>query len=101
MRGTSAKRFLLRPDIALGLKQQLEQGVPVQRAMRNFGLECSRPTIVKLMDAMLLMDSNDKAKESLNPSWLEPDGMPLQSQPEGWIYVGRFPLGEWQCFSNT
>lgn len=101
MRGTSAKRFLLRPDVAAELKQQLEQGVPVQRAMRNFSLECSRPTIVKLMDAMLLVDTDDKVKASLNPDWLDNEGDALQMQPEGWIYVGRFPLGEWQCCSNT
>ena len=34
-------------------------------------------------------------------AWLKPDGPALQLQPEGWIYVGRFPLGEWQCYSNT
>ena len=99
MRGTSAKRFLLRKDVADKLQQQIAQGVPVQRAMKNFGLECSRPTIVKLMDAMLLR-GNEKVEASLNPSWLEPDGDALQMQPDGWIYVGRFPLGEWKC-SNT
>ena len=101
MRGTKAKRFLLRPDVASDIQAEVAIGVPVQRAMQNYGLDCSRPTLVKLLDARQLAETNDVAKASLHPAWLEPDGSALQLQPEGWIYVGRFPLGEWQWYSNT
>ena len=101
MRGTKAKRFLLRPDVASAIHAEVALGVPVQRTMQNYGLTCSRPTLVKLLDAKLLAETNDVAKASLYPAWLDSDGEALQMQPEGWFYVGRFPLGEWQCCKNT
>ena len=53
MRGTAAKRMLLRPDVATVLQSDVKRGVPIQRAMKNLGLECSRPTIAKLLDVTL------------------------------------------------
>lgn len=97
MRGTAAKRMLLRPDIAKSLQEDAARGVPVQRAMKNVGLECSRPTIVKLLQAVDMYTAT-KAQaiyDSLHPAWLKNDGDPIQTQPDGWRYTGRFPLGEW------
>lgn len=100
MRGTKAQRLLLRQDVAKELQAQTRIGVPIQCAMRNLDITCSRPTVVKLLDALNLADTNEKAASSIFPVWLDKEGTVLQSQPEGWAYVGRFPLGEWQC-SNT
>lgn len=101
MRGTSAKRYLLRQDVAANVFAEIALGVPVQRVMKNHSLDCSRPTVIKLVDAATLAETNETAKLSINPAWLDPDGPTLQAQPDGWIYKGRFPLGEWVCCSNT
>lgn len=95
MRGTAAKRMLLRPDVAIALKADVERGVPIQRAMKNLSLECSRPTIAKLLDTMELSEI-EAVTASLNPEWLDADGEPIQTQPDGWRYIGRFPLGKWE-----
>lgn len=95
MRGTAAKRMLLRPDVATVLQSDVKRGVPIQRAMKNLGLECSRPTIAKLLDTMELAEI-EAVTASLNPKWLDAEGEPIQSQPDGWRYIGRFPLGKWE-----
>jgi len=97
MRGTSAKRLLLRRDMAATIIFEQEVGVPLNTILKKYSLECSRPTLVKLVDAEALSSSNKKVKDSLQPEWLDPKGPALQAQPDNWSYIGRFPLGYWSC----
>jgi hypothetical protein len=96
MRGTTAKRYLLREDIAKEIFFEVGIGVPIATVLKKYELNCSRPTLVKLVDAMALAESNLAALKSTSPDWLEPDGPKLQQQPDDWRYVGRFPLGHWE-----
>lgn len=96
MRGTTAKRYLLREDVAKELYNKVKMGVPIATFLRQQDLQCSRPTLVKLLDAVTLATSNAAALDSVFPNWLEPDGPKLQQQPDNWRYVGRFPLGHWE-----
>lgn len=97
MRGTAAKRMLLREDIATQVATEHALGVPVNTLLKRLALECSRPTLVKLIDAQSLANDNSAVHSSLHPAWLDPDGPKLQVQPDNWNYIGRFPLGYWVC----
>lgn len=95
MRGTAAKRLLLRRDIAKTIVSENSLGVPINTLLKKNNLQCSRPTLVKLLDAELTSDPTVQA--SLAPEWLNPNGPLLQTQPDNWYYVGRFPRGYWAC----
>ena len=97
MRGTAAKRMLLRTDIATQVAAEHALGVPVNTLLKRLELDCSRPTLVKLIDTLSLANNNSVVHSSLHPAWLDPDGPKLQVQPDNWNYIGRFPLGYWVC----
>ncbi len=100
MRGTAAKRMLLRRDVVATIISESKIGVPLNTLLKKYALDCSRPTLVKLVDSEAHAEANPEVAASLNPSWLDPNGPALQVQPEGWNYIGRFPLGYWTC-KNT
>ena len=97
MRGTAAKRMLLRTDIAKQVATEPALGVTVNTLLKRLELDCSRPTLVKLIDTLSLANNSSAVHASLHPAWLDPDGPKLQVQPDNWNYFGRFPLGYWVC----
>jgi len=74
MRGTTAKRYLLREDVAKELYNKVKMGVPIATFLRQQDLQCSRPTLVKLLDAVTLATSNAAApiKSTPLPDYLIP-----------------------------
>ena len=84
------KRKLVTQDTIKLIMVDLERGVPLARAIRNTGLEMSRPAVAKLITYHKTEDPGILA--SLYPDWLQQDG---QEQPDGCTYEGYFPLGRW------
>lgn len=77
-------------------------GVPVERLRRDFKIDLSLPTFIRLIEAYEDSVSKEQSKSitdtienSLFPIWLKEGCKEIQAQPKSWKYVGRFPLGAW------
>lgn len=102
------KRKLIRPDVLDAMRVRKSLGVAVAELMRQYLPDDSmtRPTVVKLLtaydaiDTLYRIDASKKylaVSASLNPDWLDPEGIEVQEQPDDWSYEGYFPLGRWIC----
>lgn len=74
------------------LKAELDRGVPIGRALKNLGIDCSNPTAKQLYTLGQIDSPN------LSPPWLDQNGPIIQECPPEWRFKGFFPLlGEWLC----
>lgn len=101
------KRKLLLPEELAHLHLLRKLGVPLTQAMAKTKLEglISRPAVAKLIKiyddlpeaSMHTSNEHVMISMSLFPEWFgtETQG-PVQEPPDDWVYVGSFPLGEWQ-----
>lgn len=89
-------RKLLSRTMLEAIDEDIESGVPLTRAIRKQSLDVTYPVVKKL----LAYKDDPQAQASLFPDWLDPDSNEVQVQPEGWVYSGFFPRGEWLC-KNT
>ncbi len=100
------KRKLMIPSAYSDLSYKLTLGVPLSRVLRQSELDISRPLVSRLLNHFEnSLDYSDpdtavRIHNSLFPSWLIKDGPVIQEQPDGWTYVGYFPLGEWVNGNN-
>lgn len=110
MKQTKAKRKLLAKDVLDALANKIELGVPLSRAIRDLKLDISNPTAKKLLNCYSILNSFDRLEfeesetvvnNSMFPAWLDKSSTNVQENPDGWIYVGYFPLGEWQHDTNN
>jgi hypothetical protein len=86
------KRKLLTTKGFALLREEMDRGVPVRRAIENLGISCSIPT-AKQLYTLASIES-----ENLTPPWLNQEGSLLQECPPEWRFKGFFPLaGEWIC----
>lgn len=86
------KRKLLTKLGYTKLKEEVDRGVPMRRALLNLGLNLSLPTAYQLIQFSTLEHPN------LYPVWLDQDGPMLQECPPEWRFKGFFPItGEWLC----
>ena len=86
------KRKLITHDTMHAILKDTDRGVPLARAMKNNGVQMSRPAVAKLVGYYNKRSLDVQVFESLFPDWLVTDG---QEQPDGMEYEGTFPLGEW------
>ena len=97
---TQAKRKLL-PLGVLEKAVSLDTiGVPMTRIITDLGLDISRPHLRKLMTYRDAACMNDVVFRSIQPPWLNQDVEHAQIQPDGWIYTGVYPFGEWTNENN-
>ena len=90
------KRKLITEATMRKLHDETELGVPLARAMKNLGIDMSRPAVAKLLDhyraCLTIPGLADHAMDSLFPDWLTID---CQEQPDNAEYDGYFPHGAW------
>lgn len=92
------KRKLIPIVTIKALIDDIEIGVPLARAMRNHGIDMSRPAVAKLVNSYVAADKTEDTHlhttimNSLFPIWLVTVG---QEQPDNVAYEGFFPLGCW------
>ena len=72
-------------------------GVPIAAIIRSLGVDISHQTFSKLV---FYYGNRLIPNSTLFPSWLDTEGLIMQVQPEDWVFVGRFPLGEWEKRKN-
>lgn len=103
MRRTRAKRKLLSAQSLEWIQDRLDIGVPLARVLRDGNFNLSRAAAATLVEWYALYTSNPTElgaiKASLFPEWLKPSDE-VQENPDGWVYIGRFPWGYWQYDKN-
>lgn len=99
---TAAKRKLVPKKVLASCFQLQQLGVPVTKIIRDKNLNITRALLVKLLAHYSIVDAyygqtNVIAiRNSLFPPWMDHDSQLVQSNPDGWSYVGYFPRGYWQ-----
>ena len=103
-----ARPMLLMQEVLLSdlwAKQQV--GVPVSTLIQQELLDITPPTLTKLLSYMSILEQEEMKENefvyqmvysSLFPDWLTAnEEIQIMKQPNGWKYVGKFPLGHWKC----
>lgn len=103
-----ARPMLLMQEELLSILWQKQQvGVPVSTLIQQEQIDITPPTLTKLLTYMSALEDQALQKEenhdtynmiynSLFPQWLiDHEHVPIMRQPNGWKYVGQFPLGIW------
>lgn len=100
MKQTRAKRKLLSPKTLSRISLAVGYGVPMARAIRDLDLDMSRTAVANLLRMYKKHGDRLEVNESLFPPWLDKENDNEQINPDGWVYVGRFPWGYWQNENN-
>ena len=89
------KRKLIPRQLFKRLYKLHSLGVPVAKLSRNINI--SHPHLTKL-----IANYTPELEASYFPDWLDDTRPDAQEMPDGWRYIGRFPLGEWEhCTLQT
>jgi len=99
------QRKLIRPDVLHAIRKKIAMQVPVAKAIAQHNIEndITRPTVVMLVDTLDSAEREQDLKtqeliyDSIMPPWLMLAGEAVQEQPYEYKYVGKFPLGRWEC----
>lgn len=105
LRRTKAKRKLINRKVLSQIYGRDILGVPLAKIVKQLDLDITP----KAMSTLLYWYKEtieahpETAKvilDSLFPIWLDEESNLVQENPEGWVYIGRFPLGYWDCDAN-
>lgn len=96
MKTTKAKRKLIPYPLYCELKERFDLQVPVRTLWREYHLNISVVSLKKILKLNHLKDAPDPVKNSYFPPWLNAEIKQVQQTPDGWLYVGVFPFGEWR-----
>lgn len=101
-RRITTKRKLVPASILGHVHDLAELGVPVAKLLREqelgINLTSLRALLAwydKLKHAETPPETKDIIAKSLFPPWLA-EANEVQGNPDGWYYLGFFPLGEWK-----
>ena len=101
-RSTRAKRKLLSQQVLQEVDKRYAYGVPLASIVRQLDLDLSRRALATLIMwyrlpyvADLSSETNRAINSSLFPEWVDCNHKNVQENPEGWVYIGRFPFGRW------
>lgn len=92
---TQAKRKLLSLATLRKVSDRDELGVPLTRIISDLELDISRPHLRKLISYYTASPLSPQVLKSIAPKWVDPTSAQTQIQPNGWVYSGVFPFGEW------
>ena len=105
-RKSKAKRKLLSPGVLSHIQRKAEEGVPISRIMRDLRLDATRTCVTRLLINYSLCyagvdpDTRKTIWDSLFPAWIDDRLLGIQTNPEGWSYIGYFPHGKWVKDNN-
>ena len=95
-------RKLLSRDILQVIWLRYSVGVPIRKLHKDFNINMAIPTFTRLIewyeettDQEQSVAITDTIEHSLFPAWLNEECRSVQSQPQDWKYIGKFPLGQW------
>ncbi|MAF24370.1 hypothetical protein CL634_02110 [bacterium] len=100
-RRTSAKRKLLPKKVLAECYELQTLGVPLTKVIRDKELNITRSLLAKLLKYYKIIDDYGPGnaviavRKSLFPDWLVETKEQVQTNPDGWYYVGYFPKGQW------
>jgi hypothetical protein len=99
MKITKAKRKLIPRETLQIIEEKLRMGVPLAKTIRDLDLDISRTVVTKLVRYNEVAELDETVKNSLFPDWL--DGKVVKENPDGWVYTGFFPWGNWSYVGLT
>ncbi|ANY29529.1 hypothetical protein BOX07_gp18 [Pseudoalteromonas phage PH1] len=88
------KRKLVTRPVLFNLYKHNSMGVPLTKLVASGDYDISRPALASLLRA-LESEQSTTVSASLFPVWLDENGPTVQEQPDNFIYLGKFPHGEW------
>lgn len=88
------RRKLVPLTVLRELTDKCALGIPLATLVKHTQLDISRPALAKLVTAYK-SSNNHTVHASLAPVWVDQDYDEVQEQPANFVYVGKFPYGEW------
>lgn len=88
------KRKLMPSAVLEDIATKHSFGIPLTKIVETGRYDISRPALSLLIRTYNHV-GNSTVKASLFPDWLDQDGDTVQEQPNNFVYIGKFPDGEW------